>query len=339
MQPTKFLCLTLKMLQIQPEDELVDELVANEDFKYVRALGAFYKRLSGRPADIYESLEPLYRDYRKLRYRQVTEWALVHMDEFIHSLLTEERVCGIALPRLPQRSVLVEAGYLEDPRPTALAQVLDDGGPQAYLLKKVQQGSVAAKALYEHRQKQRAMKEQEQQKQQGRGEKRPREEVDDKRHDARHSGQQRSEGGHLFDEKHHSNGNYQHHQDSYRGHDTDSQRMDRHGRRDRERHTRDGGASQHQRDRDCDRDGDTGYLKRSDERGYGAGDGSDKQRRKDGKRESKHDKKRYGSLFKTEKEEKERRATESTEGSKPLNEGSNEYWDDQRAKLGLKPLK
>ena len=55
-KPTRFLCLILKMLQIQPDEDIVDELINNEDFKYVRALGAFYLRLTGRPAEIYEKL-------------------------------------------------------------------------------------------------------------------------------------------------------------------------------------------------------------------------------------------------------------------------------------------
>lgn len=44
-KPTKFLCLTLKMLQIQPEKEIVIEFIKNEEYKYVRLLGAFYLRL------------------------------------------------------------------------------------------------------------------------------------------------------------------------------------------------------------------------------------------------------------------------------------------------------
>ena len=79
-QPTRFLCLVLKMLQIQPDDDVVEELVANEEFKYVRALGAFYLRLTGRPADIYAQLEPLLNDYRPLRRRDVTEWTLTAME-------------------------------------------------------------------------------------------------------------------------------------------------------------------------------------------------------------------------------------------------------------------
>jgi len=107
-KPTRFLSLVLKMLQIQPDDDIVYELIANENFKYVRALGAFYLRLTGRPADIYEKLEPLYHDFRKLRYRNPMDWRLMHLDELIDELLTEDRVCGIALPRLPNRDVLVD---------------------------------------------------------------------------------------------------------------------------------------------------------------------------------------------------------------------------------------
>jgi hypothetical protein len=124
-KPTRFLCLVLKMLQIQPDDDIVDELINNENFKYVRALGAFYLRLTGRPADIYEKLEPLYNDYRKLKHRNPIDWKLLHMDEFVDELLTKDRVCGIALPRLPNRDVLVESGYLDGPRRSAVATLLD----------------------------------------------------------------------------------------------------------------------------------------------------------------------------------------------------------------------
>lgn len=35
-QPTKFLCLVLKMLQIQPEKEIIIEFIKNEDYKCVQ---------------------------------------------------------------------------------------------------------------------------------------------------------------------------------------------------------------------------------------------------------------------------------------------------------------
>lgn len=64
---TPFLCLLLKMLQLQPEKEIVIEFLRNEEYKYMRALAAFYLRMIGSPVDIYNNLEPLYCDYRKLR--------------------------------------------------------------------------------------------------------------------------------------------------------------------------------------------------------------------------------------------------------------------------------
>lgn len=35
-KPTPFLCLTLKMLQIQPEKDIIVEFIKNEDFKWVK---------------------------------------------------------------------------------------------------------------------------------------------------------------------------------------------------------------------------------------------------------------------------------------------------------------
>jgi hypothetical protein len=39
-KPTDFICLVLKMLQIQPEKEIITEFILNEDYKYLRLLGA-----------------------------------------------------------------------------------------------------------------------------------------------------------------------------------------------------------------------------------------------------------------------------------------------------------
>lgn len=83
-----------------------------------------YIRLTFRSIEVYEILEPLMKDYRKLRYRQVGGYYLTTFDEFIDDLLTQDRVCDIILPRLTQRSVLEEVEGLpprkslldEDPR-------------------------------------------------------------------------------------------------------------------------------------------------------------------------------------------------------------------------------
>ncbi|KAG6460566.1 pre-mRNA-splicing factor 38 [Manduca sexta] len=124
--PTPFLCLVLKMLQIQPEKDIVVEFIKNEEFKYVRALGAFYMRLTGTSVDCYKYLEPLYNDNRKLR-RQTREgqFEIVHVDEFIDELLREERLCDIILPRIQKRPILEENNELE-PKVSALDDDLDE---------------------------------------------------------------------------------------------------------------------------------------------------------------------------------------------------------------------
>jgi len=129
-KPTRFLCLILKMLQIQPENEIIDKLISNKNFKYVTALGAFYLRLTGCPSDIYEKLEPLYGDYRKLKFRRSSDWSLIYMDTFVDQLLNEERVCGVALPRLPKRSILVDAGYLDGERESVMNELIDVSIPK-----------------------------------------------------------------------------------------------------------------------------------------------------------------------------------------------------------------
>ncbi|KAK3924939.1 Pre-mRNA-splicing factor 38 [Frankliniella fusca] len=125
-KPTPFLCLILKMLQIQPEKDIIVEFIKNEEFKYVRALGATYMRLVGTSIDCYKYLEPLLNDGRKLR-QQTREGAyvLTHMDEYIDSLLRDERVVDIILPRIQKRYVLEENNELE-PKISALDDDLDD---------------------------------------------------------------------------------------------------------------------------------------------------------------------------------------------------------------------
>jgi pre-mRNA-splicing factor 38A len=116
--------------------ELIETFLEQDHFKYLKALGAFYLRLTGRPQDIYECLEPLYADYSKLKYRDVNEWKLIHLDEFIDELLTKPFACGIALPRLPRREILHDAGYLEEGhRPTELKHDLQKAGGVKELLK------------------------------------------------------------------------------------------------------------------------------------------------------------------------------------------------------------
>ncbi|WVR06345.1 hypothetical protein IAU60_003376 [Kwoniella sp. DSM 27419] len=124
--PTPFISLTLKLLQLQPEKEILIEYLLAEEYKYLRALAAFYIRLTFRSMDVYEILEPLMKDYRKLRVAHAGGFSLTYFDEFIDDLLTQDRVCDIILPRLTQRSVLEETEGLPPRRSLLEGEEEDD---------------------------------------------------------------------------------------------------------------------------------------------------------------------------------------------------------------------
>ena len=136
------------------------EFIKNEDYKYVRLLGAFYLRLVGKPQEVYQYLEvrcscvacrvggglpllvhvshsthsphahahaqPLYNDYRRVRSRMLDgHLALTHVDEFVDDLLTKDLVCDVTLPRIPLRWTLEATGALQ-PRRSVLEDGMDD---------------------------------------------------------------------------------------------------------------------------------------------------------------------------------------------------------------------
>lgn len=148
-KPTPFLCLAFKLLQLVPSKEIILEYLnfadlaegdaSEEDegadsqvdprktgeFKYLRALAAFYIRLAWEPVDIYKTLEPLLADYRKIKRRTREGFALTYMDQFVDDLLTKDRVCATALWKLPGRTMLEDLDMLE-PRESALGAELDE---------------------------------------------------------------------------------------------------------------------------------------------------------------------------------------------------------------------
>ncbi|CAZ86258.1 unnamed protein product [Tuber melanosporum] len=126
-RPTPFLCLTFKLLQLQPSREIILVYLNDPDFKYLRSLAAFYIRLTWSAVDIYRTLEPLMGDYRKLRVRGMGGWRMTYVDEFIDELLTKERVCDIALPHIKTRAMLEDADELE-PRESLLGSEVESEG-------------------------------------------------------------------------------------------------------------------------------------------------------------------------------------------------------------------
>lgn len=104
-----------------------------------------YLRLTAPSIEIYKYLEPLYNDYRKLRWMDTTgsklyllkicneqycmffislDFQITYMDEFIDQLLRKERVCDIQVPRLQKREFLEDQQEL-GPRVSALEEDLD----------------------------------------------------------------------------------------------------------------------------------------------------------------------------------------------------------------------
>lgn len=115
MKPTPFLCLAFKLLTLVPDREIILEYLNNggDEWKYVRALAAFYVRLTFEPEEVYKTLEPLLLDSRKLRRRRKEEYVLTYIDEYVDELLTKERSCGTSLWKLPGRQVLEDLEKLE----------------------------------------------------------------------------------------------------------------------------------------------------------------------------------------------------------------------------------
>jgi len=113
-KPTHFICLILKMLQIQPDKDIVIEFIRNEDYKYVRLLGAFYMRLVGKPTEVYTYLEPLYNDFRRVRIQETSgNFSLAYVDTVVDEMLRTDHMFNTALPFIPIRRKMEEMGHLE----------------------------------------------------------------------------------------------------------------------------------------------------------------------------------------------------------------------------------
>jgi len=142
-KPTPFLCLAFKMLQLNPSRDIVLEylnfsdpgsddedqgngvLQDRGDFKYLRALAAFYVRLTFDAVDVYKTLEPLLLDYRKIKRRVRDSFVLTYMDQFVDDLLTKDRMCGTSLWKLPSRQQLEDLDLLDE-RVSPLADELEE---------------------------------------------------------------------------------------------------------------------------------------------------------------------------------------------------------------------
>lgn len=119
-KPTPFVCCLLRLLELEPQQEVVDAYLhqlGTDEFKYLTALVMMYIRLVWASEDTVNTLEPFYADYRKLRVQLKAPavvdgvpqlFRLTYMDVWCDELLTREREMDLILPRMVPRKVLQE---------------------------------------------------------------------------------------------------------------------------------------------------------------------------------------------------------------------------------------
>ncbi|VUG17512.1 DEBR0S2_09252g1_1 [Brettanomyces bruxellensis] len=121
-RPTRFICIILRLLQIQPTSDIIAYLLQQNDFKYLQAIAALYVRITMNSIDIYKNLEPLLSNYCRLRIYESGKSYIIHMDEYIDNLLTGSSFCDLTFPRIVRRDQLEETGKLDE----RLSSIRDD---------------------------------------------------------------------------------------------------------------------------------------------------------------------------------------------------------------------
>ena len=112
-QPCEFVCLVMKLLQLNPKREIIEQYLSDPELKYLRALALFFVRLTFPPPQIYAVLEQFYSDHHKLRVlTHEGKFDLLYMDEFVDMLLTDEIVLNLNLGKLVRREILEEKNEL-----------------------------------------------------------------------------------------------------------------------------------------------------------------------------------------------------------------------------------
>ncbi|CAB4285402.1 unnamed protein product [Prunus armeniaca] len=120
-KPTPFMPLVMKMLQIQPEKEIVIEFIKNDDYKRIR--------VEGKGRGICGVLWVLLRNPYPKGGGNLADgnYTLTHVDEVIDELLTKDYSCDIAMPRIKKRWTLEATGSLEL-RKSALEEDFEEEG-------------------------------------------------------------------------------------------------------------------------------------------------------------------------------------------------------------------
>ncbi|KAG7879825.1 hypothetical protein KL905_001318 [Ogataea polymorpha] len=119
--PTPFICLLLRLLQLQPAADIIDYLLVQTDFVYLTALAALYVRITCHSVAVYQKLEPLLADYRRLNIIENQTVKSIYLDEYIDELLQGNKFLDMVLPRLIDRLVLEDQELL-GPRQSSMQE-------------------------------------------------------------------------------------------------------------------------------------------------------------------------------------------------------------------------
>ncbi|KAG7813404.1 hypothetical protein KL921_000950 [Ogataea angusta] len=111
--PTPFICLLLRLLQLQPAADIIDHLLVQTDFVYLTALAALYARITCQSVIVYQKLEPLLADERRLNIIDSQTVKSISLGQYIDELLQGTKFRDMVLPRLVDRLVLEDQELLE----------------------------------------------------------------------------------------------------------------------------------------------------------------------------------------------------------------------------------
>ena len=125
-RPSPFLCCLVRMLEIEPDLEIIQIYLrqnGHREFKYLTALTVLYCRMVMSASEFYAVHDEFIRDYRKLRFRpknpvvidgDVVHYTIRHMDEWVDEVATADRVVDVKTPFMNHRSVYVARGEVDE---------------------------------------------------------------------------------------------------------------------------------------------------------------------------------------------------------------------------------
>lgn len=122
-RPSPFLCCFLRLLEINPSNDIIKLYLSRFEFKYLVCLTLMVIRMTKKSVDIYTIYDNYLTNYSKLRYLLPSpefvngipvNYGVTFMDQFIDDLLKKDRVVGLILPRLDRRTKLVENGLISE---------------------------------------------------------------------------------------------------------------------------------------------------------------------------------------------------------------------------------